>query len=164
MARRTYYTRPFFHPESLMSSRITKSLVHRPTSPSRPTLQRSSSHQDQPHLRRLTFTKYPPAHSSFQTPSFPMKRHSRVSSCQVRSCSPLFVFFSPPFFFPTICAYRAKHTVDTVERAAGLTLFSEDLKNASKHICKSTKCEVIVRRFDEAQKRPEIRRAVSAPR
>ncbi|KAG8217222.1 hypothetical protein J3R82DRAFT_5308 [Butyriboletus roseoflavus] len=54
--------------------------------------------------------------------------------------------------------------VDTVERAAGLTLFSDGLKHASKHICKSTKCEVIVRRFDEAQKRPEMRRAVSAPR
>ncbi|KAF8556905.1 hypothetical protein OG21DRAFT_1551599 [Imleria badia] len=54
--------------------------------------------------------------------------------------------------------------VDTVERAAGLTLFSDDLKHASKHICKTTKCEVIVRRFDEAQKRPEVRRTVSAPR
>ncbi|KAI9568950.1 hypothetical protein HD554DRAFT_2021010 [Boletus coccyginus] len=53
--------------------------------------------------------------------------------------------------------------VDTVERAAGLTLFSDDLKNASKHICRTTKCEVIVRRFDEAQKRPEMRRTVSAP-
>ncbi|KAN0075472.1 hypothetical protein V8E55_011495 [Tylopilus felleus] len=54
--------------------------------------------------------------------------------------------------------------VDMVERAAGLTLFSDGLKHASKHICKTTKCEVIVRRFDDAQKRPEIRRAVSAPR
>ncbi|ESK87540.1 mitochondrial nuclease [Moniliophthora roreri MCA 2997] len=53
--------------------------------------------------------------------------------------------------------------VDAVERAAGLTLFSEAVKNASKHICKSTKCEVIVRRFDDARKRPEIKRAVSAP-
>ncbi|KAF8126515.1 hypothetical protein EV363DRAFT_1452894 [Boletus edulis] len=53
--------------------------------------------------------------------------------------------------------------VDAVERAAGLTLFSEHLKRASKHICKTTKCEVIVRRFDEVKKRPEMRRAVSAP-
>ncbi|KAG9318149.1 hypothetical protein JVU11DRAFT_222 [Chiua virens] len=53
-------------------------------------------------------------------------------------------------------------SVDTVERAAGLVLFSDDLKTASKHICKTTKCDVIVRRFDEAQKRPEIRRAGSS--
>ncbi|CCM03838.1 uncharacterized protein FIBRA_05987 [Fibroporia radiculosa] len=54
--------------------------------------------------------------------------------------------------------------VEAVERAAGLTLFSDALKQNSKHICKTTKCEVIVRRFDDAQKRPEMRRAVSAPR
>ncbi|KAH0830284.1 hypothetical protein J3R83DRAFT_1649 [Lanmaoa asiatica] len=54
--------------------------------------------------------------------------------------------------------------VDTVERVAGLTLFSDALKNTSKHICKTTKCEVIVRRFDEAQKRPGMKRSVSAPR
>jgi len=54
--------------------------------------------------------------------------------------------------------------VDTVERAAGLTLFSDVIKGQSKHICKSTKCEVMVRRFDDAQKRPEMRRAISSPR
>ncbi|KAI0928240.1 hypothetical protein AcW1_005547 [Taiwanofungus camphoratus] len=54
--------------------------------------------------------------------------------------------------------------VEAVERAAGLTLFSDTVKASSKHICKTTKCEVIVRRFDDAQKRPEMRRAVSAPR
>jgi len=54
--------------------------------------------------------------------------------------------------------------VEAVERAAGLTLFSDAVKNSSKHICQSTKCEVIVRRFDDAQKRPEMRRAVSSPR
>ncbi|KIJ17089.1 hypothetical protein PAXINDRAFT_111817 [Paxillus involutus ATCC 200175] len=54
--------------------------------------------------------------------------------------------------------------VEAVERAAGLNLFSDALKNSSKHICKSTKCEVIVRRFDDAQKRPDMRRAVSAPK
>ncbi|TCD68239.1 nuclease [Steccherinum ochraceum] len=54
--------------------------------------------------------------------------------------------------------------VEAVERAAGLTLFSEEIKKASKHICKSTKCEVIVRRFDDAQKRPDMRRTVSAPK
>ncbi|KAF7778896.1 hypothetical protein Agabi119p4_3241 [Agaricus bisporus var. burnettii] len=42
--------------------------------------------------------------------------------------------------------------VDAVERAAGLTLFSDQIKLGSKHICQTTKCEVIVRRFDDARK------------
>ncbi|KAF5358529.1 hypothetical protein D9756_001756 [Leucocoprinus leucothites] len=42
--------------------------------------------------------------------------------------------------------------VDAVERAAGLTLFSEEVKLGSKHICRTTKCEVIIRRFDDARK------------
>ncbi|KZT44091.1 hypothetical protein SISSUDRAFT_1111771 [Sistotremastrum suecicum HHB10207 ss-3] len=42
--------------------------------------------------------------------------------------------------------------VEAVERAAGLIFFSEDVKQQSKNICQSTKCEVIVRRFDNAQK------------
>ncbi|EJT98508.1 mitochondrial nuclease [Dacryopinax primogenitus] len=42
--------------------------------------------------------------------------------------------------------------VETVERAAGLTLFSTEVKKESKHICRTAKCEVIVRRFDDAQK------------
>ncbi|KAL4244387.1 Endonuclease [Abortiporus biennis] len=54
--------------------------------------------------------------------------------------------------------------VDAVERAAGLTLFSDAVKSSSKHICKTAKCEVIVRRFDDAQKRPEVRKAISGPR
>jgi endonuclease G, mitochondrial len=36
---------------------------------------------------------------------------------------------------------------------AGLTIFSDEVKRGSKHICKTTKCDVVVRRFDEAQKR-----------
>ncbi|KAH9079243.1 hypothetical protein EDB83DRAFT_2624038 [Lactarius deliciosus] len=54
--------------------------------------------------------------------------------------------------------------VDAVERAAGLTLFSDAIKGGSKHICRTTKCEVVVRRFDDAQKRPEMRRGISSPR
>jgi len=54
--------------------------------------------------------------------------------------------------------------VDSVERAAGLSLFSDAIKGGSKHLCKTTKCEVMVRRFDDAQKRPEMRRAISSPR
>lgn len=42
--------------------------------------------------------------------------------------------------------------VDAVERAAGLTLFSDEIKSGSKHLCQTTKCEVVVRRFDEARK------------
>jgi len=53
--------------------------------------------------------------------------------------------------------------VEAIERAAGLTLFSDVVKRSSRHICQTAKCEVLVRRFDDVQKRPEMRRAVSAP-
>ncbi|TBU28921.1 DNA/RNA non-specific endonuclease [Dichomitus squalens] len=52
--------------------------------------------------------------------------------------------------------------VEAVERAAGLTLFSDAIKANSKHICRSTKCEVIVRRFDDAQR--QSRKAIAAPK
>ncbi|KAF9052772.1 hypothetical protein BJ165DRAFT_1442701 [Panaeolus papilionaceus] len=52
--------------------------------------------------------------------------------------------------------------VEAVERAAGLTLFSEEIKRGSRHICQSTKCEVVVRRFDDAQK--NSRKAIAAPK
>ena len=57
-------------------------------------------------------------------------------------------------------------SVEAVERAAGLELFSEALKRSSKHICQTTKCELLVRKFDDAQrgKRPDMRRTVSEPR
>ncbi|KAA1474841.1 hypothetical protein DENSPDRAFT_825009 [Dentipellis sp. KUC8613] len=51
--------------------------------------------------------------------------------------------------------------IDTVERAAGFTLISDAIKAKSKHICKTTKCEVIVRRFDDAQKKTK---AIAGPR
>jgi len=47
-------------------------------------------------------------------------------------------------------------SVDAVERAAGLSLFSEAVKAGSKHICRTTKCDLIVRRFDDAQKKGSI--------
>jgi endonuclease G len=65
---------------------------------------------------------------------------------------------------PIVLVIDVSPLVDAVERAAGLTLFSDAIKGGSKHICKTTKCQVIVRRFDDAQKRPEMRRAVSSPR
>jgi len=52
--------------------------------------------------------------------------------------------------------------VEAVERAAGLSLFSEEVKASSKHICKTTKCQVIVRRFDDARKKTP--RAIAAPK
>ena len=51
--------------------------------------------------------------------------------------------------------------VEAVEKAAGLTFFSDEIKAASKHICKTTRCEVIVRRFDDAQKRTK---SIAAPK
>lgn len=64
----------------------------------------------------------------------------------------------------SILVIEVSPLVDAVERAAGLTLFSDAIKEGSKHICKTAKCQVIVRRFDDAQKRPEMRRAISSPR
>jgi endonuclease G len=37
--------------------------------------------------------------------------------------------------------------VETVEKAAGLTLFSPAVKATAKQLCRETKCEVIVRRL-----------------
>jgi len=74
-------------------------------------------------------------------------------------------FVLPNAIIPDEASFETFVTpIEAVERAAGLTLFSDAVKAQSKHICKTTKCEVIVRRFDDAQKRPEMRRAVSAPR
>ena len=43
--------------------------------------------------------------------------------------------------------------VEAVERAAGLTLFDELTKAKSKELCQTVQCEVIIRRFDDAQKK-----------
>jgi endonuclease G len=42
--------------------------------------------------------------------------------------------------------------VETVERAAGLQLFNDDLKQKSRQLCAVTQCSVIVRRFDDTRK------------
>jgi len=42
--------------------------------------------------------------------------------------------------------------VDAVERAAGLTLFSDAIKASSQHLCKTTSCQLIIRKFDDAGK------------
>ena len=44
-------------------------------------------------------------------------------------------------------------SVDSVERASGLVLFSDAIKSASKHICQTTDCQLTVRHFDDAQKK-----------
>ena len=41
--------------------------------------------------------------------------------------------------------------VDAVEKAAGLTIFSNEIKNNSRHLCQATSCDVLVKRFDDAQ-------------
>jgi len=43
-------------------------------------------------------------------------------------------------------------SVEAVERAAGLTLFSPQIKATAKQLCRETRCEVIVRRFDDSRK------------
>lgn len=43
-------------------------------------------------------------------------------------------------------------SVDAVEKAAGLQIFAEQLKQSAKPICQTTECKLIVRRFDDTQK------------
>jgi len=43
-------------------------------------------------------------------------------------------------------------TVETVERAAGLELFNDELKFKSKQLCAVTQCQLVIRRFDDARK------------
>jgi endonuclease G len=43
--------------------------------------------------------------------------------------------------------------VDAVEKAAGLSLFDGVTKATSKELCRTVKCDVIVRRFDDAAKK-----------
>lgn len=76
--------------------------------------------------------------------------------------SPLTGFIVPGTRLYNLISILAElFVVDAVERAAGLTFFSDEVKNGSKHICQSTKCEVIVRKFDDAQKNVKV---VAAPR
>lgn len=42
--------------------------------------------------------------------------------------------------------------VESVERAAGLTLFNDEHKRKSRQLCAVTQCQVVVRRFDDARK------------
>ncbi|ODN78749.1 hypothetical protein L202_04312 [Cryptococcus amylolentus CBS 6039] len=42
--------------------------------------------------------------------------------------------------------------VESVEKAAGLRLFGEEVKAKTKQLCAVTQCQVIVRRFDDAKK------------
>ncbi|CUA74159.1 hypothetical protein RSOLAG22IIIB_05450 [Rhizoctonia solani] len=52
--------------------------------------------------------------------------------------------------------------VEAVERAAGLALFSDEIKKSSKNICQTAQCDVIVRRFNDAQE--QTRKALPAPK
>ncbi|KAF8589960.1 hypothetical protein K439DRAFT_1628168 [Ramaria rubella] len=56
--------------------------------------------------------------------------------------------------------------IEAVEKAAGLQLFSEEVKRASRHICQSAHCQVVVRRFDDARKqagKDKKLKAIAAP-
>ncbi|KAG8810608.1 nuclease [Serendipita sp. 399] len=55
-----------------------------------------------------------------------------------------------------------KREIDEVEKAAGLTIFSDALKEGSKDICQTTSCTLVVRRFDDAQR--NARKAIAGPR
>ena len=102
------------------------------------------------HLQSLTFWNYLLALLFYLTLSFVTIHLSRVLLCLV-------------------CAYlKAKKCsetlslVDTIEWAAGPSLFSEAAKACSEHICWMTKCEVIIHRFDDVQKKG--RKAIAAPK
>src|SRR5260370_11271983 len=43
-------------------------------------------------------------------------------------------------------------SVDAVERAAGLVLLPDNIKSTAKNICRTTSCQLLIRRFDGAQK------------
>ena len=130
---------------------LTKSSALLPTLPCLPISRRSSSRRSHRRRRRRTCWRSPPGPSSSPTRSFPTKLSWRTSSCPVRHC----------VAHSSSAVELTSSTVEAVERAAGLTLFSDAVKANSKHICKSTKCEVIVRRFDDAQRRTK---AIAAPK
>ncbi|KAF9517237.1 hypothetical protein BS47DRAFT_1326577 [Hydnum rufescens UP504] len=52
--------------------------------------------------------------------------------------------------------------VEAVERASGLTLFSQDLKTSARHICKTSSCQLVIRRFDDAQKQTRGRKMIAS--
>lgn len=54
-----------------------------------------------------------------------------------------------------------KGPVEAVERSAGLTLFNDAVKASSKDLCRTVKCDVVVRRFDDAVKKNSRRNSVS---
>lgn len=63
-------------------------------------------------------------------------------------------FVIPNSMIPDSAPLRSFETsVDTVERAAGLTLFSPALKRQAKSLCSKVKCEIIVRDFSDAKRR-----------
>lgn len=43
--------------------------------------------------------------------------------------------------------------VDAVERAAGLSLFDSVTKTTSKDLCRTVKCNLVVRRFDDVSRK-----------
>jgi len=54
--------------------------------------------------------------------------------------------------------------VDAVERASGLVLFPDNVKSTAKNICRTTSCQLLIRRFDDAQKRTKALPATNTSR
>ncbi|KAJ7702403.1 hypothetical protein B0H17DRAFT_923617 [Mycena rosella] len=53
--------------------------------------------------------------------------------------------------------------IEAVEHAAGILLFSKAVKAAAKPICTTTKCDLLIRKFDDAQKKPK-QKTIAAPK
>lgn len=87
---------------------------------------------------------------AFVLPNAIIPDEAPLESFVVPGLSSTLFHYLDPLFLPLSCSsYRL---VDAVERAAGLTLFSDALKASSKHICKTTPCQLIIRKFDESGK------------
>lgn len=116
------------------------------------------------HFAKVVLTAKP---SSPSTPHIPEISTGAfvLPNAEIPDQAPLENFVVPGASMSDICGHACLtisvcYLVEAVEKAAGLTFFSDEIKAASKHICKTTKCEVIIRRFDDAQKR----KALPAPK
>lgn len=45
--------------------------------------------------------------------------------------------------------------MEQIEKLSGLTLFAPEIKSVALELCRETKCQVVVRRFDDAKKKLE---------
>ena len=54
--------------------------------------------------------------------------------------------------------------MDEVEKAAGLELFNDVTKASSKELCRTVKCDLIIRRFDDVAKKQGRKGSLSGSR